>query len=352
MLLHCVSKCMFCSLFCIIEWWTASGQNWSNHLRACTCRQGQMSTAAGLSDTSSTACLSDKAARPHQGQEITDQQEITAGQLNGKRHHRPLHHCHRHLYCQCPQPSFFMRSNFNASCHLNVKTNSKSPSLLENTIVNSAMIICIQETAHWLLFKILKCFFCTTRAKTDLYLFAWGTVNISEGWLSFKQNKRMKNPPQLPLFSGLRRQIKVETRAHRHGDDSGAFSLFHILASEKRAWTSWGLLVCRGLWFSPRCILWRSCLVCCYFIIHLCSYAGPRNRINSQAAMLLHTTNYRFFTCLFCYFKIMSIWHVKVCAYSQKTNIIIDISYWTKTKHHRHHRSYNWNLSQTQLHIS
>lgn len=45
------------------------------------------------------------------------------------------------------------------------------------------------------------------------------------------------------------------------------------------------------------------------------------NRINSQPAALLHTPNCRFFTCLFRYFKIMSIWHVKVCAYSQKTRL-------------------------------
>lgn len=43
------------------------------------------------------------------------------------------------------------------------------------------------------------------------------------------KKKREKNTPQLPLFSGLRRQIKVETRARRHGDDSGAFGRFHIL---------------------------------------------------------------------------------------------------------------------------
>lgn len=60
---------------------------------------------------------------------------------------------------------------------------------------------------------------------------------------------------------------------------------------------------------------------CCYFIIHLCLHAGPRNRINSQPAVLLHTPNCRFFTRLFRYFKIMSIWHVKVCAYSQKTRL-------------------------------
>lgn len=53
-----------------------------------------------------------------------------------------------------------------------------------------------------------------------------------------------KDHPPPPPFSGPRRQIKVETQACCHGDDSRAFSLFLILVSEMWVETSWGLLVC------------------------------------------------------------------------------------------------------------
>lgn len=157
--------------------------------------------------------------------------------------------------------------------------------------------------------------------------------------------------PPLFLFSGPRQQIKVETLARRHGDDSEnsasssswsakcefelpeAFSSAEDFDSYRSVFSGEAALFAATLLFIRAHILkMRQC-----------------NRIDSQPTMLLHTINHCYFTCLFCDFK-MNIWHVKVCAYSQKTRqpfnryILLE-----QNKHHRHQQSYNWNLSQTHF---
>lgn len=139
--------------------------------------------------------------------------------------------------------------------------------------------------------------------------------------MTFKKKKKEKIPPNSPYFLVWDDRLKlrpgrvamVTTPEHSASSTSwSAKSEFELPEASSSAED----------FDSHRAVFsGESCLVCCYFIIHLCSDAGPPNRINSQPAALLHTPNCRFFTCLFRYVKIMSIWHVKVCAYSQKTRL-------------------------------